>query len=142
MPRTVPVDADYGTLADFRYHLRRFLRVREEAAKSAGVEPQQYQLLLEVKAFEARKLAPTIGELAERLQIQHHSAVGLIDRMARRELVARRQVSTDQRRVLIVLRPRGRAIVKTLAVQSLAELRSEAPALLAFLKQLQRRAGR
>ncbi len=74
---------DYETLADLRYHIRRFLRVREDAARAAGVEPQQYVLLLQVKGFESRRPA-TIGALTERLQIRHHATVQLVDRLAQR----------------------------------------------------------
>src|SRR6059036_1765183 len=104
---------DYETLADLRYHVRRFLRVREEAARVAGVEPQQYVLLLQVKGFEGRRPA-TIGALTERLQIRHHAphqpplrqavdqldrrvmpdlqaTVQLVDRLAQRGLVRRRR---------------------------------------------------
>jgi len=139
MPRTTITDGDYRALAEFRYHLRRFLHVREQAAKAAGIEPQQYQLLLELKALETRRIAPTIGVLAERLQIRHHSAVGLVDRMVSRNLVGRRQVTADQRRVLVLLRPRGRAVLRSLAKQSLAELRTEGPALLEVIRRLGRR---
>jgi hypothetical protein len=81
---------DYETLADLRYHIRRFLRVREEAARAAGVEPQQYLLLLQVKGFERREPA-TIGALTERLQIRHHATVQLVDRLTQRGMVRRRR---------------------------------------------------
>ena len=53
---------DYHTLADFRYRLRRFLRARELAARTAGVAPQQYLVLLQIKGSYGREL-PTIGVL-------------------------------------------------------------------------------
>ena len=87
-------------------------------------------------------MAPTIGVLAERLQIRHHSVVGLVDRMVSRNLVGRRQVAADRRRVFVVLKPRGRAILRSLTKQSLAELRTEGPALVKVLTQLGRRARR
>jgi hypothetical protein len=65
---------DYETLADLRYHIRRFIRVREDAARAAGVEPQHYVVLLQIKGFERRQPA-TIGALTERLQIRHHATV-------------------------------------------------------------------
>src|SRR6267378_8687072 len=70
----------YATLAEWRYQLRRLLGRRETAARAAGVEPQQYVLLLQIKGLEARG-AVTIGKVAERLQIRHHSAVELVDRL-------------------------------------------------------------
>src|SRR5215471_17263573 len=79
---------DYWTLAQLRYYIRRFLRTREIAAQQAGVAPQQYLLLLQLKGLAGTPA--TIGTLAERLQIRHHSTVGLVDRLVRRSMVARR----------------------------------------------------
>src|SRR5438067_10583737 len=87
---------DYRALADLRYQLRRFLRVREVAARAAGVEPQQYLALLQIKGLEERE-APTMGGLAERLQLRHHSAVQLVDRVVRRGMVERRRDRRDRR---------------------------------------------
>ncbi len=87
---------DYQALAEFRYQIRRFLHFSEQVAREAGLEPQQHQLLLALKGLpEGRKA--TIGELAERLQIQHHSTVELIDRMVERDLIQRSRDDEDQR---------------------------------------------
>src|SRR4029453_1859575 len=126
---------DYETLADLRYHVRRFLRVREDAARAAGVEPQQSVLLLQVKGFERRQPA-TIGALAERLQIRHHATVQLVDRLAERGMVRRRRAELDQRGVVVELTPRGEAILRKLALYSLAELRSGGPVLAASLTRV------
>jgi DNA-binding MarR family transcriptional regulator len=126
---------DYWTLAELRYYIRRFLRERELAAREAGIEPQQYLLLLQVKGLEGRQPA-TIGALADRLQLQHHSTVGLVDRLARRGCVARRRDSRDRRGVLVELRPAGEAVLRRLALFSIKELRTEGPALVATLKRL------
>src|SRR6058998_3385965 len=126
---------DYETLADLRYHVRRFLRVREEAARVAGVEPQQYVLLLQVKGFEGRRPA-TIGALTERLQIRHHATVQLVDRLAQRGLVRRRRAELDRRGVVVELTARGEAVLRKLALNSLAELRTGGPALAATLTRV------
>ena len=85
----------YELLSALRHALRRFLRFSEEAAHAAGLEPQQHQALLAIKGFPGRDHA-SIGELAERLQVRHHSAVGLIDRLARRGLVRRAPAAADR----------------------------------------------
>jgi DNA-binding MarR family transcriptional regulator len=126
---------DYETLADLRYHVRRFLRVREEAARAAGVEPQQYVVLLQVKGFERRQPA-TISALTERLQIRHHATVQLVDRLAQRGMVRRRRAETDRRGVVVELTARGEAILRKLALYSLAELRTGGPALAATLTRV------
>ena len=74
---------EYQALAEFRYELRRFLRFSEQAARAAGFEPRQHQLLLAIKGLPEGKQA-TISALAERLQIAHHSTVELIDRLVER----------------------------------------------------------
>ncbi len=126
---------DYETLADLRYHIRRFLRIREEAARAAGVEPQQYVLLLQVKGFEGRRPA-TIGALTERLQIRHHATVQLVDRLAQRGMVRRRRAKLDRRGVIVELTARGEAVLRRLALHSLAELRTAGPALAATLTRV------
>jgi DNA-binding MarR family transcriptional regulator len=126
---------DYPTLAELRYRIRKFLRVREVAARAAGVEPQQYLVLLQLKGLEDRR-PPTIGVLAERLQIRHHSVVELVDRLARRGMVARRRDTRDRRGVAVELRAKGRAVLRRLALQSLADLETQGPALVSVLRRL------
>ena len=82
------IKSDYETLSAFRYALRRFVHFSEGAAKAAGITPQQHQALLAIKGFPARDKI-TVGELAERLQLRHHSAVGLVDRLMVEKLVTR-----------------------------------------------------
>ena len=71
--------ADYELLSEFRYQLRRFMRFSEDAVQAEGMTPLQYQLLLQLKGFPGREWA-TVGELAERLQAQHHGVVALVTR--------------------------------------------------------------
>src|SRR5260221_2588954 len=80
------IKAQYETLAAFRYALRRFIRFSEKAAEVAGITPQQHQALLAIKGFPGRDRV-AVGELAERLQLHHHSTVGLIDRLVAEKLV-------------------------------------------------------
>lgn len=126
---------DYTTLADLRYHIRRFLRIREEAARAAGVEPQQYVVLLQVKGFDRQRPA-TIGALTERLQIRHHATVQLVDRLAQRGMVRRRRAERDRRGVVVELTARGEAVLRRLALNSLAELRTGGPVLAASLRRV------
>lgn len=126
---------DYGTLAELRYHIRRFLRAREDVARAAGVEPQHYLLLLQIKGLEKDRAA-TVGALAERLQLRHHSVVELVDRLAARGMVARQRPPADRRQVVVTLRPAGEAVLTRLAQYSIEELRSEGPALVVALTRL------
>lgn len=131
----MPQQLDYWTLAELRYHIRRFLRIREEAARAAGIGAQQYLLLLQVKGMQGRQ-SPTIGALAERLQLRHHSTVELIDRLVDRGMLVRRPGGRDRREVFVELRPSGEAILKRLALHSLRELETEGPALVSTLRRL------
>lgn len=127
--------ADYRALAEFRYQIRRFLHFSEQMARAAGIEPQQHQLLLAVKGLPKGKDA-TVGEIARRLQIQHHSAVELIDRLVERGLVERQRDESDLRRVIINLTPAGEKILEGLSSSALAELRSTGPELVQALSLL------
>lgn len=131
MDRAVSV-AEYRALAEFRYQIRRFLNVSEQAARAAGLEPQQYLLLLALRGLPEGKQA-TILTLAERLQLRHHSVVGLIDRLEKRGLVRRVQGKEDRRKVLISLTARGEQILDNLARKRLAELRATGPELVRAL---------
>jgi len=132
-------ELDYTSLAEFRYQIRRFLHFSELAARTAGIEPHQHQLLLALKGLARSEEPPTIGILAERLQIQHHSAVELVQRLEDRRLISRSRSPADRRQVLIQLTPHGEAELEKLTVCHLAELRTNGPALVEALEGLIRR---
>src|SRR5437764_1869868 len=119
--------ADYHALAEIRYQIRRYLRFSEQAAREAGLVPQQHQLLLALKGLPAGREA-TISELAERLQIQHHSTVELIDRLVERGLIKRLRDEADQRRVIIHLTPQGEQVLRRLSLLHRRELELAGPA--------------
>ncbi|MGC1647563.1 MAG: helix-turn-helix domain-containing protein, partial [Candidatus Sulfotelmatobacter sp.] len=96
--------ADYQALAEFRYQIRRFLRFSEDAARQAGLEPQHHQLMLAVKGA-SDDTGPRIAYLAERLQLQHHSTVELVDRLVQRGLIQKTRDADDQREVHVKLTP-------------------------------------
>jgi DNA-binding MarR family transcriptional regulator len=124
-------------MAEFRYQIRRFLRFSEHAAREAGLEPQQYQLMLAVKGLPDGE-KPRIGDIAERLQIQHHSTVELVDRLSKRTLVRRRRSDHDRREVLLELTPKGERLLQELAVHHRAEIREMGPELVMSLKKVLR----
>ena len=119
---------DYQSLAEFRYQIRRFIHYSEQVARSSGLEPQQHQVLLAIKGLPDGKQS-SIGELAERLQLQHHSTVELVNRLSEHGFVERRRDEEDQRRVLVFLTRQGEEILQQLSAFNLAELRSTAPRL-------------
>jgi len=124
--------ADYVRLAEFRHQLCRFLVFSEEAALASGVTAQQHQALLAIKGFAGRERITT-GELAERLHIRHHSAVGLIDRLASKRLIKRRAGRDDRRQVEIEPTAKAEALLAGLSAAHKDELRVLAPLLRALL---------
>jgi len=113
----------FETLAEFRYQMRRFERFSELAAREAGITPQQYLLMLQVKGMPGRDWA-SVGELAERLQMQHHGAVALVTRCEAQGLVEKRPDEADRRQVQVHLRPAGEQLLRQLADLHRAELKS------------------
>src|SRR5207248_2452195 len=102
---------DYRYLAEFRYLLRKFLRFSKDLLrKNAGLNPEQYEALLAIRAFEAEN-GVTISELSERLQIKHHSAVNLVDRLAEKKLVTRSAGEMDRRRRHLSLTSKGEQLI-------------------------------
>lgn len=113
-------------MAELRYQIRLFLRFSENAARQAGIEPQQHQLLLAVKGL-PRGSKPTVGVLAERMQLQPHSTVGLIDRLVERGFLLRLRAADDRRQVLVKLTHDGEELLQKLASHHLHELQSVGP---------------
>jgi DNA-binding MarR family transcriptional regulator len=131
------VESDFQNLAAFRYGLRKFLRSSKEyLAAEAHLTPEQYEALLALKAF-SNKQGLLVGELSERLQVKHHTAVSLTDKLVQRKLVTRKRGTVDRRHVHVQLTPTGAALVTRLATVHQERLREVVPELLAALKELQ-----
>ncbi|MCF8566570.1 MarR family transcriptional regulator [Alicyclobacillus tolerans] len=113
---------DFEELAEFRYRLRKFLHFSETAARNAGITPNQHQLLLAIQGFPGRDHA-TPTELAERLQLKHHSCLGLIQRCEHIGLVYRFANEKDKRSVYIQLTPKGREVLNQLTLRHQTELK-------------------
>jgi DNA-binding MarR family transcriptional regulator len=129
--------SDYQALAEFRYQLRKFLRFSERAVQAAGIEKQQYQLMLAIKGM-PDGARPRIRELAEQMQIQHHSTVELINRLQAKGYVRRESGHEDRREVLLALTSKGDRVVSQLARDHHEQLQTAGPRLAAALRRLQR----
>lgn len=114
---------DFEALSEFRYQLRRFLKFSEDAAHSVGLTPMHYLVLLHIKGFPGQDWA-TVGQIAERLQIQHHGAVALVSRCENAGLVSRSQGREDRRQVCVSLTAVGERQLRHLAELHRNELRS------------------
>jgi DNA-binding MarR family transcriptional regulator len=126
---------DFKAMAELRYQIRRFLRFSENTAREAGIEPQQHQLLLSVRGL-PDNLKPTVGVLAERMQLQHHSTVELIDRLADRGFLCRLRATDDRRKVLVKLTHDGEEFLDKLSLHHLQELQSSGPKFVKILQTL------
>ena len=129
-------DADYAALARFRYQLRTFLAFSEAAAQDAGLTPQQHQALLAIKGLAGPEGA-SVGDIAGFLLIRHHTAVELVDRMAKLKLIGRQADPEDARRVLVKLTAKGEQKLRSLSRIHLDELSVAAPALGKILRSFQ-----
>lgn len=126
---------EYEALAAFRHALNRFLAFSTAAARGAGLTPRQHQALLAIKGAPGGRPV-TIGDLANRLLIRHHSAVGLVDRLARLGHVARKPAPGDRRLVNLVVAPSGRRVLERLSAAHREELRQVRRPLAALLESL------
>jgi DNA-binding MarR family transcriptional regulator len=126
---------DYQALAEFRYQIRKFLHFSDHALAGAGLERGQYQLMLSIKGM-PDGLRPRIRELADRMQIQHHSAVELVNRLEAGGYVRRERALDDRREVMLALTPKGEKVLAELALHHLEELQEAAPQLVAALRRV------
>ncbi|HKJ73103.1 MAG TPA: MarR family transcriptional regulator [Alphaproteobacteria bacterium] len=129
--------ADYERLAEFRFLLRRFLTFSKNAAEQSGLTAQQHQALLAIKGFPGPRPITT-GDLAERLDIRHHSAVGLVDRLVSNALVRRRKSESDRRQVQLELTEKAEALLLDLSAAHRDELERLAPLLRTLLSHFDR----
>jgi DNA-binding MarR family transcriptional regulator len=129
------MEGEYAALAELRYRIRRFLQEGDATARQAGLEPQQYQLLLAIRGLPMGQEA-SIRTLAERLSLRHHSTVELIDRMEARGYVKRMRGREDRRQVLISLQPRGEKLLEKVVEQRIIELRANGRALVEAISTL------
>jgi DNA-binding MarR family transcriptional regulator len=127
--------AEYRALAELRYLIRRFVGEGDAAARAAGLEPQQYLLLLALRGLPEGEEA-TIRALADRLALKHHSAVELIDRLEVHGYVRRSRSRDDRRRVLVALLPRGEKLLEQVARDRISELRASGAALVNAISAL------
>jgi DNA-binding MarR family transcriptional regulator len=130
----------YRALAELRYRIRDFLQEGDASARRSNLEPQQYLMLLTIRGL-PEGLEPTIGKLAERLALKHHSTVELIDRLEMQGLVHRRRSEIDRREVRVSLSTRGATLMRQVASQRLEELCSSGATLADAINGLVQRTG-
>lgn len=128
-------DGEYHALSQLRYLIRRFLQEGDSTARDAGLEPQQYLLLLTIRGLEDGP-EPSIRALAERLALRHHSTVELVDRLEGHGLVKRTRGREDRRQVLVSLQPRGEKLLEKVVAKRIVELRSHGHALVEAISKL------
>lgn len=125
--------SDYRLLASFRYEVRKFIAFSEQAARAAGIEPQQHQLLLALRGLPDGS-RPTIGAVAERLCVQHNSAVALVDKLEERGFLQRERGSEDKREVLLKVTQDGEALLRKLSSTHREQLAVVGPSMVSALQ--------
>jgi DNA-binding MarR family transcriptional regulator len=128
-------DTHYRLLAQFRFEMRKFLAFSEAAARDAGVEPQQHQLLLALRGL-PDGWRPTVGAMAKRLCVQHHTAVALVDKLEERGLLRRERGAEDKREVLLRMTPDGDALLRRLSALHRQQLGVVGPAMVSALQAI------
>ena len=126
---------DYRALAEFRYELRRYLALSDQAARSAGLHPGQYRFLLILKGL-PDAIEPTIGNLAERLGLRHHSTVELVDRLEKRDLIHRERNERHRSFVFVRITPKGERILQRIVASRKVDLKRAGPILVKALNTL------
>jgi len=126
---------DFETLATFRYQIRKFLRFSKDFLCAEDLTPDQYQALLAIRAASPRcKLS--IRDLAEQLQVRHHSTVGIVDQLVSRQVVVREVAPKDRRKILLALTEKGELLVQRLAPAHHEELSRLSPEMIETLQRL------
>ena len=129
---------DYEILADLRYLGRKFLRFSKDLLRAeAGLNPEQYEALLAIKAYSLPK-GLFISQLSERLQIRHHSAVNIVDRLVEQKLVTRATGETDRRQRHVQLTPKGEQLIQELAFVHFNELRNRSAEMIKAMERLRK----
>ena len=134
-------DVDYQGLAAFRHALRQFLAFSEARAREVGLTPQQHQALLSIKGGYPGRTEISIGELARHLLIKNHSAVELVDRLVKADLVTRHPAAEDRRRIEVAITAKGEELLARISDANLRELAVAAPLMGGFLGGLEGRGG-
>jgi len=129
---------DYTALGAFRYAMRQFLRFSKDlVAARASLTPEQYEALLAIKAS-SQPDGMTVGQISEQLQVRHHTAVSLIDKLEARKLALRKRTNTDRRTVNVQLTRAGTTLLSHLALIHYHEIRRRAPEIIRALQRLKK----
>ena len=127
---------DYAALGAFRHAMRKFLRFSKElVATRAKLTTEQYDALLAIKGCSGAN-GVTVGEISEQLQVKHHTAVSLLDRLEARKLATRKRAAADKRNVNVQLTKAGASLLAGLAAIHHRELQQRTPEIIDALRRL------
>ena len=126
---------DFETLAAFRYQIRKFLRFSKDLLSTEDLTPDQYQALLAIRASNPPGRL-SIRELAEQLQVRHHSTVGVVDQLVLRGVVVRQVAPEDRRKIFLTLTEKGEVLIARLAPPHHEELNRLSPEMIETLQRL------
>lgn len=124
-----------NALVDFWFHVQEFLRTRRAFAKSEGLHPREYELLLMVKALAGRR-SVNVSLIAENLFVHHHVAAGLVRDLANRGLISTQRSQRDRRSLSLQLTAQGESLLERIVARSVDGLASEGPEMISSLGEI------
>lgn len=124
-----------NALVDFWFRVQEFLRTRRAFAKSVGLDPREYELLLTLKALAGQR-AVNVSFIAENLFIHHHVAAGLVKDLANRGLISTQRSPRDRRSLSLRLTAQGESLLERVVARSVDGLASEGPQMISSLGKI------
>jgi DNA-binding MarR family transcriptional regulator len=94
-------------IAEFRAHLRTFMRRSELSSRKWDLTPQRYQMLLAIKGAPDGSEQLSVSALADRLQLERNTVTELARRAEEAGLLQREVSDADQRVVFVRLTDEG-----------------------------------
>jgi DNA-binding MarR family transcriptional regulator len=103
--------AYFHGIAEARYVIRKVLRIADEQAKRASLEPLEHQALIQIFGSASPQ---RVSDLAERLDIAPAFASRIVKGLENRELVIRSPSPHDKRSTYVTATDRGREMLATI----------------------------
>ena len=100
------------SVAQARYVVRKVVRIVQEEAKRAGLDPLEHEALLQIYGAGSDELL-SVNRLAELLDVAPALASRVIKALAAKGFVRREQSGTDKRVTLVAATDAGVAILRT-----------------------------
>ncbi len=105
-------DEAVGGIAQARYAIRKVLRIVDDQARNAGIDPLHHQALIQIHGSENRLLHVTA--LADRLDVPAALASRLVSTLEKRDLVRRQRSTADLRMIEVHVTESGVELLRAI----------------------------